>query len=187
MDISDKIARGEGAMSETTIERHSGAEAHSGIKGPPVLDSFAHVSVPCRDLEEGKRFYTQVLGGKIRVDTPTFAAIVVNGVEIGIGNEGCTFLEPGNEYPHFAFYCGPEALSQMKAWLARCGIPSSNFWTRKGVEVLMFFRDPSGNMIELFCQSGFKGAMDLPKGPPRGHGVAVDVEAFRYDTWALPV
>jgi len=173
-------------MSEAIIDRHIGADTQPGIDGPPVLDSLAHLSVPCRDLEEGKRFYTRVLGGRIRVDTPTFAAIVVNGVEIGIGSEGCTFLEPNHEYPHFAFYCSPEALMQMKAWLTRCGIPSSNVWTRKGVEALMFFRDPSGNMIELFCKSGFAGAADLPKGPPRGHGVAVDVETFRYDSWSLP-
>jgi hypothetical protein len=74
----------------------------------------------------------------------------------------------------------------MKDWLTRCGIPSSGYWTRNGVEALMFFRDPSGNMIELFCEHGFAGAADLPKGPPRGHGTTVDVEALRYDSWQLP-
>jgi len=154
--------------------------------GPPKLDSLAHVSLPCRDLAEGKTFYIDVLGGKLRVDHPEFAAITIAGSEIGIGTAGCTFIEPGNEYPHVAFYCGPDEIVAMKQWLARCGIPTSNFWTRAGVEVLMFFRDPSGNMIELFCTRGFKGADKLPKGPQRGHGIAVDVDALRYDTWTPP-
>jgi hypothetical protein len=41
-------------------------------------------------------------------------------------------------------------------------------------------------MIELFCEGGFPGAADLPKGPPRGHGTTVDVDALRYDSWQLP-
>ena len=74
----------------------------------------------------------------------------------------------------------------MKEWLARCGIPTSNYWTRSGVEALMFFRDPSGNVIELYCREGFEGAADLPHGPPRGHGTAVDIDALVYDDWRLP-
>jgi catechol 2,3-dioxygenase-like lactoylglutathione lyase family enzyme len=156
------------------------------VSGPPKFASFAHVSMPCRDLEEGKLFYGNVLGGEMRVETPNFSSFHIGGVDVGIGNVGCTFLEPGTEYPHFAFFCGPEALLHMKEWLARCGIPSSNFWTRSGIEALMFFRDPSGNMIELFCEEGFKGADTLPRGPARGHGTAVDVDALRYNSWKLP-
>jgi hypothetical protein len=33
------------------------------LSGPPTFDSLAHVSLPCRDLDEGKRFYVGVLGG----------------------------------------------------------------------------------------------------------------------------
>ena len=158
----------------------------SNVVGPPKFDAFAHVSLPCRDLAEGKRFYCGVLGGKVRVETPTFAAIVIGDVEIGIGTEGGTYLAPGAEYPHIAFYAGPEAMLQMKHWLAQCGIPSSNFWTRSGNEALMFFRDPSGNMIELFCRSGFKGAEQLPRGPARGGGTAVDLDATEYSAWRMP-
>ena len=31
-------------------------------QGPPKFDKFHHVSIPCRDLEEGIRFYTEVMG-----------------------------------------------------------------------------------------------------------------------------
>ena len=107
-------------------------------------------------------------------------------IEVGIGTQGCTFIEPGNEYPHMAFYCDAQQIVAMKEWLTACGIPTANFWTRQGKETLMFFRDPSGNVIELYCRGGYDGADKLPKGPPRGHGTAVNVDALRYDTWHVP-
>ena len=161
-------------------------DAVAAAHGPAKLESFAHVSLPCRDLEEAKRFYGKVLGGELRISTPTFASFMIAGANVGIGNAGCTFMAPQTEYPHIAFYVSPEALAEMRGWLARCGIPTSPLWTRGGVEALTFFRDPSGNVIELYCQRGWPGAEALPKGPPRGHGTTVDIDALRYTSWRLP-
>jgi catechol 2,3-dioxygenase-like lactoylglutathione lyase family enzyme len=158
----------------------------SSVQGPPTLKSFAHVSVPCRDLEEGKRFYSKVLGGEMHVETPTFASFKLGGVDVGIGIDGVSFITPAAEYPHFAFFVSADELLQMRAWLGRCGVPVSNLWTREGREALMFFRDPSGNVIELFCVEGYAGADKLPRGPARGHGTAVDIESLRYEKWSLP-
>lgn len=158
----------------------------SAISGPPSFDGLDHVSVPCRDLEEGIRFYRDVLGGEIVVQEAAFALFDIGGAHVGIGSVGCTFIEPGNEYPHIGLTCSAETLVGMKAWLAACEIPSSNFWTRGGVETMMFFRDPSGNVIELYCHEGYAGAADLPRGPARGHGTAVDIDAIAYDDWRLP-
>jgi catechol 2,3-dioxygenase-like lactoylglutathione lyase family enzyme len=161
-------------------------ESEIRADGPPKALTFSHISVPCRDIAEGKRFYTKVLGGAVQIDTPDFVGLHVFGADIGIGSVGTTFIGHDSEYPHFAFFAGPDEMLQMKAWLARCGIPSSNFWTRHGVEALMFFRDPSGNLIELYCEHGFKDADKLPRGPARGHGTAVDVEVLHYQEWKLP-
>ena len=152
----------------------------------PQLGPFAHVSFPCRDIEEGKKFYVEVLGGKQRVNTPTFCAFMFGEVEIGIGNQGCTFMDPTHEYPHIAFYCDAPTIVAMKEWLTACGIPTSNFWTRHGKETLMFFLDPSGNVIELYCKEGHPDAPNMPKGPPRGHGTAVDLGKLHYSKWSLP-
>jgi catechol 2,3-dioxygenase-like lactoylglutathione lyase family enzyme len=158
----------------------------AGLDGPPKFESFHHVSIPCRDLEEGIRFYTEVMGGRVRVKEPFFASIQVADAAIGIGAEGCSYVERSAEYPHFAFHAGGEEMLQMKDWLTRCGIPSTIFWTRMGVEALMFFRDPSGNLIEVYCEKGFKGADKLPRGPARGHGRTVNVDELYYDKWQTP-
>ena len=163
----------------------SQAQAQQRATGPVQL-GFAHVSVPCRDLEEGIAFYRDVLGGEMHVNTPTFCSFRLGGVDVGIGTDGCSYIVPTAEYPHFAFFIGAAELVQMRAWLSECGVPVSNLWTRGGVEALMFFRDPSGNVIELYCQKGFEGADKLPKGPPRGHGTAVDIDTLRYSDWKRP-
>ena len=113
------------------------------VSGPPKFNHLDHVSVPCRDLEEGIRFYRDVLGGEQIVSSVVaFAFFEIAGARIGIGSVGCTFLNESTEYPHMAFNVGAEELVQMKDWLTACGIPTSNFWTRQGVEALMFFVIP---------------------------------------------
>ncbi|MFM9886341.1 MAG: VOC family protein [Burkholderiales bacterium] len=150
------------------------------------LESFAHVSFPCRDLAEGKRFYVDVLGGVVRVDMPTFASIRIAGVDIGIGTEGLAWPERVAEYPHAAFFVDATNFQAARRWLPQCGVPISEAWTRAGVEALMFFRDPSGNLIELFCKEGVPGADRLLRSGPAGHGITVDLGKLWYERWQLP-
>ena len=168
-------------MAETSLNQRGGK-----LAGPPRFDGIDHVSFPCRDLEEGIRFYRDVLGGTMLVKEDAFALFEISGARIGIGSAGCTFIEPGNEYPHMGFACSAETLSAMQEWLAACGIPTTDPWTRQGIETLLFFRDPSGNVIELFCHEGYEGAADLPRGPARGHGITIDIDSIAYSEWRLP-
>ena len=154
--------------------------------GPPAFDFFDHVSLPCRDLDEAKLFWTRVMGGELTVDDGAFAQVNLAGTKIGFSSVGTTFMGQGAEYPHVAFNVGPDALVHMKAWLTACGIPTSDFWTRKGLEALMFFLDPSGNVIEMYCKRGYEHAGDLARGPARGHGTAIDIDALHYDSWQVP-
>lgn len=162
------------------------SESRPLADGPPAFSSIHHIAVPCRDLEEGIRFYRDVLGGVKIVEESAFALFELAGTWIGISTEGATRMTPETEYPHFAFLADAAALARMKAWLTRCGVPSSDLWTRNGIETLMFFRDPTGNVIELFCPEGYDGAADLPRGPARGHGVAIDIDALAYTDWRRP-
>jgi catechol 2,3-dioxygenase-like lactoylglutathione lyase family enzyme len=152
----------------------------------PELASFAHQSFPCRDLEEARCFYTEVLGAVVRVDTPTFLSFRLANVDIGVGIDGCAFPTRVAEYPHAAFFVDAENFVAMRRWLPACGVPISPAWTRSGVEALMFFRDPTGNLIELFCTSGVAGADQLPRSGPAGHGKVVDLDRLWYDRWAVP-
>ena len=153
---------------------------------PPKMKSFDHASLPSHDLDESIRFYGGVLGGDLLVKEDHFALFKIAGTRVGIGSTGTTFMTENSEYPHIAFNIGPDELVEMKEWLTACGIPTSVFWTRKGIETLMFFRDPSGNVIELFCESGYEKAADLPRGPARGHGITLDIDVLRYSDWHLP-
>lgn len=161
-------------------------EAETTVNGPPKFNFVDHVSLPCRDLDEGIRFYRDVLGGELVVHQPAFAMFRIAGTRIGIGSVGCTFMAESAEYPHLGFNTGSDELVKMKAWLGRCGVPTSDFWTRQGVEALMFFLDPSGNVIECYCEGGYEGAADLPKGPARGHGTTIDIDALGYSDWCIP-
>jgi catechol 2,3-dioxygenase-like lactoylglutathione lyase family enzyme len=81
------------------------------VSGPPKFNHLDHVSAPCRDLEEGIRFYGDVLGGeRIASSVVAFAFIEIAGTRIGIGSVGCTFLNESTEYPHMALNVGPKEL-----------------------------------------------------------------------------
>jgi catechol 2,3-dioxygenase-like lactoylglutathione lyase family enzyme len=162
------------------------ASGRRNPSGPPKFNHFDHVSLPCRDLDEGIQFYRDILGCEQIVKTEGFAFFTIANIRFGIGSVGCTFMSESTEYPHIAFNVGPEKLLQMKAWLTACRIPTSDLWTRHGVEALMFFLDPSRNVIELFCTEGYSGAADLPRGPARGHGTTIDIYALVYDEWGWP-
>lgn len=147
---------------------------------------FDHVSVPCRDLEEGLSFFVDLLGGELRVLTPIFAEVRIGGSLLGFGTKNPSFMLASTEYPHIGFVVDAAEMTELKERLTRHGIPTSNCWTRGGVEALMFFRDPSGNVFELVCPQGFPDADALPRGPAAGHGISVDVDAIAYDAWQPP-
>ena len=48
----------------------------------------------------------------------------------------------------------------------------------------MYFRDPSGTLWELYCESGFKGV--ARRGVSAGGDYLPDVKALNYDTWKDP-
>ena len=64
-------------------------------------------------------------------------------------------------------------------------VPTHPIYTRYGVEALMYFRDPSGNLFEFYCEKGFRGADKLPVAAPVGGTFNVDFRALNYSTWKL--
>jgi hypothetical protein len=65
----------------------------------------------------------------------------------------------------------------MKKRLDSYDVP--NYPYRRDKTALMYFRDPSGNLLELYCDSGYAALESLPAAPRRG-GPAIDFRGLNY-------
>ncbi|MBV8083425.1 MAG: VOC family protein, partial [Chloroflexi bacterium] len=119
---------------------------------PPKFVGLSHVSLPARSLEEAKKFYTEVLGGRLTTNIADFASVEVAGVHFGMAEISVSLPRPDAEYPHYALLVEPEELLRLRERLVDYGIPVGPIWTRRETEALMFFKDPSGNLFELLCR-----------------------------------
>jgi catechol 2,3-dioxygenase-like lactoylglutathione lyase family enzyme len=123
---------------------------------------LSHISIPVRDRAEATNFFVNILGAEITLQNPTFTEVTVAGTIIGLSEQKSGWTAPDAEYPHYAFEVPPEDFEPMKTRLEAHGVKTHPIWTRHGVEALMYFRDPSGNLFEFFCTEGFKDADQLP-------------------------
>jgi catechol 2,3-dioxygenase-like lactoylglutathione lyase family enzyme len=121
---------------------------------------FGAINLPTRDVEQAKRFFTEVLGGELVEDgaTPRIQ-LGTFGVVLGPQEGGAT--QPHSEHPHYAFTVHAKEFKALKERLEAFGVPTHEPWTRTGSPCsLMYFRDPSGNQFEMFCAEGDIG---MPK------------------------
>jgi catechol 2,3-dioxygenase-like lactoylglutathione lyase family enzyme len=145
----------------------------------PRFNGLAHVSLPVRDLAEARRFYEEVLGGRVILHHPgEFVEVIVAGTIFGFSEMRRTPDEPGAEYPHVAFYVDSDQFVPMKQWLEEHGVKTHQIWTRGGVEALMYFKDPSGNLFEIYCKN-YQGADRLPRTSSAPN--IVDFASLSYD------
>jgi hypothetical protein len=68
------------------------------------FSGFSHMSLPCRDLAESKRFYMDVMGGELVHDVPGFAEVRIADVIIGISQQVEGWTPWNAEFPHYAFF-----------------------------------------------------------------------------------
>jgi catechol 2,3-dioxygenase-like lactoylglutathione lyase family enzyme len=168
-------------MSETAAASTAGEQR---TDGDPRLGTFSHVSVPCRDYEEAKRFFINVLGAELKLDLPQhrppFGEVRLGGTTLGFSQQAGGWTGRDAEFPHYAFLVAAEDFLPLKARLEAHGVPTHPLWTRGGVEALMYFRDPSGNLFELYCRP-YPGADALPRDPNFGGDFRIDFAALNYD------
>lgn len=146
------------------------------------LGSFNHASIPVRDLEEAKRFYSKILGGENVTDLAQgFAEVTLGGTIIGLSQQEGGWTGRDAEYPHYAFTMDPDDFYPFIENLKSHGVPTPDPWTRHGIEALMYFRDPSGNLLELYCPRGLKGADGLPRSVKAGGNLTIDFAVLNYD------
>ena len=143
----------------------------------PRFSGMSHVSVPCRDLAESKLFYSQLMGGTLVHEIAGFVEYRIEDIIFGLSEQTSGWTGPDDEYPHYAFYIDGPNYELMKSWLDRHSVP--NYPYRRGETALIYFRDPSGNLFELYCDKGYERLASLPLAPRRG-GPAIDFRALNY-------
>jgi catechol 2,3-dioxygenase-like lactoylglutathione lyase family enzyme len=146
----------------------------------PRFAAFAHASIFCSDLEQAKRFFTSVIGGELIHDVDGFAEVRVAGIIIGMTVRPGQPTGPNAEYPHYAFFVEPEDFSPMVAWLRQQGVKTSEPWTRDGIKGLLYFRDPTGNLFEMYCPK-LKEAVSFVRGAKQGGTYTIDFAGLNYD------
>jgi catechol 2,3-dioxygenase-like lactoylglutathione lyase family enzyme len=160
---------------ETTV--NSATASQVSLTGRPQFSGMSHVSLPCRDLEESKAFYAQVMGGELVHEIQGFVEYRIADIIVGLSEQPEGWTDPEAEYPHYAFYLSGANFEVMKSWLDGHGVP--NYPYRRDQTALMYFRDPSGNLFELYCDRGYEKIDSLPMAPRRG-GPAIDFRSLNY-------
>lgn len=145
---------------------------------------YNHMTLPVRDMHEAKRFFVATLGGTVAFERPAHITVIVGGAEIGLSSESGGWTAADAEYPHYTFFAKPEDLAAVKRRIEAHGVPTSATWSRKGSDAAVYFRDPSGNLWELYCETGFKGA--ARRGVSAGGDYLPDVKALNYHAWKDP-
>ena len=160
--------------------RQNGSAGDPSSAEKPDLSGFAHASLYCRDLAQAKRFFTRVMGGELIHDVDGFAEVRVAGVIIGITIRPGTTTGRDAEYPHYAFFVEPEDFLPMLTWLRQNGVYTSEPWTRDGVKGLVYFRDPAGNLFEMYCPK-LPQAASFRRGKKQGGSYEIDFAALNYE------
>ena len=160
----------------TQVRAETGSE-----KQLPKFSGFSHMSIPVRDNKEALRFFTEVLGAELVFDREGFAEVEICGIIVGFSpqKEGWTGFQ--SEFPHYAFFIEGDQFIPMKERLESYGVPTTQIWTRDGIRTLMYFRDPSGNLFEIYCPKGFKDAHKVPRGANAGGDYKINFGALNYD------
>lgn len=125
-------------------------------RGAPVpleLKSLNHVARPTKRLEESRRFYVEVLGGR-EIDRPAFsfrgawitvANVIVHLIEnAGAGDPA---LEVDTRAHHLAFAVAD--VDAAEEHLRSCGILFRRSQLPGRATRQLFFQDPDGHVIEV--------------------------------------
>ncbi|HXW38828.1 MAG TPA: VOC family protein [Acidimicrobiales bacterium] len=110
-----------------------------------------HVALNVSDVDEGIRFYTEVLGGRVRADRPDLG---IAGAWIDLGPQQIHLVEapvPRNLGQHLAIRVGDldAAVAELRARGVEVADPSP-----VGTGRQTFIDDPAGNPIELHEAGG---------------------------------
>ena len=120
-----------------------------------------HLAFPVKNLEEAKRWYTDVLGCQVGresddwVDFNMFGHQVVAHLSKDFHEERCNEVDGGNiPVRHFGVILDRKDWLSLKESIECKGIefvisPVTRFKGKRGEQSTMFIKDPSGNFLEF--------------------------------------
>jgi catechol 2,3-dioxygenase-like lactoylglutathione lyase family enzyme len=147
------------------------------------VERVHHMCLPVQNLADAREFWIDAIGAEPIADSPSLLRVADIFVELIETQGGWT--GPAAEYPHYGFRYQPDDMAPARDHIRSLGIPTGEIWTRHQVEGLMYFRDPSGNLLETACWHGLQGADRIPVSKQTGGTYATNLEALSY-TWAPP-
>jgi catechol-2,3-dioxygenase len=117
-----------------------------------VITGICELTLEARDLGELERFYTECVGLDVlsREDDRIWLAIGERG-RLGIWSPGeKEFRDRGGEHVHFAFAVEPRTIDEVVAQLRERGVEVEGPVEHDGGDKSAYFRDPEGNVAELW-------------------------------------
>ena len=119
--------------------------------GEPVPAGFNHLSIPVKDVKQSLRFFMDVLGAEWVMEIEGFAEVRCGGMIIGLSQQPGGWTGHDAEFPHYGLLVDADDMWPLKERIEAHGVPTHPIWSRNGYTGLMYFRDPSGNLFELYC------------------------------------
>lgn len=131
------------------------------MSAPPPLARIVESALYCDDLARSRRFYVDLLGATVLLDTERLLALAVGGQSVLLlfhrGATHAPLPTPGGTVPphgahgpqHVAFAIDAAQLDAWRAHLAACEIASDGevTWPKGGTS--LYVRDPDGHSVEF--------------------------------------
>ena len=117
----------------------------------PQIKRIAEVVFETSDLEESVRFYRDVLRLPLESADDRTAWFRWNDQLVAFFDKGLVGTGVGN-YPHTTFEVEPQDLGRAIAALDAAGVDHAPPRTFDDGAIGVYFADPNGNMIEIYCR-----------------------------------
>ncbi len=133
-------------------------------------ERIAHVVIKVRDLERSKKFYTEVLGMQVMKDVPKIGAVFLANHARDHHEIALFQISPTAELPkpnqvglaHIAFRLRSEEELQAAYEELKAKDVPVNFTVNHGVTKSVYFRDPDGYELEVYCDNPIEEYAGMP-------------------------
>ncbi len=133
-------------------------------------ERIGHVVIKVRDLERSKKFYTEVLGMQVMQGVPEIGAVFLANHARDHHEIALFQIGPNAESPkpnqiglaHIAFRLQSEEELQAAYEELKAKDVPVNFTVNHGVTKSVYFRDPDGYELEVYCDNPIEEYAGMP-------------------------